>query len=99
MPDEDATPRDRPAWVAPATRTSIPARTEASRNEAAGVVRVPSSTSSPSSAAVSTNLRMFTGRHSADLRVPGPVLLLTCGFSVWSRWLAVAALGRLADSL
>ena len=49
-----------PACVAPATTTLSPARTDASRNDAACSVRLPSPTRSCSREARTTNLRMFT---------------------------------------
>ena len=52
-----------PAWVPPATRMLSPARTDASRNAAAGAGMLPSSTRPSSRAARSTNLRMLTAEN------------------------------------
>jgi hypothetical protein len=54
--------------VPPATRMLSPARTLASRNVAAWGVREPSSTRSPSRAALSVNLRMLTAVNKTTAR-------------------------------
>ena len=56
-----------PAWVDPATTTLRPARTDASRNEAAWSVRLPSATRSCSRAARTTNFLMFTAENPREM--------------------------------